>query len=574
MSSFNGFYAGVRIFAAFAILSGAASMAHAQLSLACIAGGAVLPELRSEGITELTGDLVFNCSGGTSTPLGAVVPQTDIQVFISNPLAITSRLIGSGSEALLMIDDPFEPDQILCPTPLTGCSVTGAGVDSITQQNAYKGGRISVFQGVPASLNSVVFHGVPIDPPGAALDPNGSPLLRVIRITNIRVNASQFHSAGFTSVTASVSVSVPAVMPVNQQAIQTTGIILQGLVTTYSNTPQPGGFPYQQCTAATNVSAGDVTFSEGFGTSFKTRTVGQSGDFGVTVPHTGASVVGVQDVPGQFFNTETGFYNPLLGLGADPGGAGLADFGTRFKVTFSNVPAGVTITGPTGFITSGSTLTVHQTASETGPYNESAANTFTATSTLNSYTFVYEVTDADIVNENVTISFKASWGTGASQPALGTAKISAWFGPTSTDVSPETEAVALIPRWVDFSTPADAFTIATCPACQAPLIQHVSASPNILFPPNDRLVPVKINYTDTDSCDHAPVCSLQVSDSEDSPNHGRQPDWLVLDAHHVLLRAELDPKGKTRVYTVAIRCTDKKGLSSTAKVAVTVPARH
>ncbi len=244
------------------ILIGAATTATAQTALSCIAGGAVIPELRSEGIAELTGDLVYNCSGGTATATDSVIPQVTVQVFINNPMAITSRLIGSGSEALLMIDDPFEPDQVLCTTPLTGCSVNGVGPDSSAQQNAYKGGRTSVFQGVAAGLNWVLFNGVPIDPPGTALDPNGSPLVRVIRITNIRVNASQFHGSGITSVLASVSTSPSSALPINQQGTQTLGLILSGVEVTYSNTPQPGGFPYQQCDATTNVSAGDVTFTE------------------------------------------------------------------------------------------------------------------------------------------------------------------------------------------------------------------------------------------------------------------------------------------------------------------------
>src|SRR5882672_6191832 len=118
----GGFKGGIRLLAALAILLSAASMARAQIALSCIAGGAVIPELRSESITELTGDLVYNCTGGLSTQQSSPVPQVTIQVFINNPLAITSRLIGSGSEALLMIDEPAEADQVVCTTPLTGCS--------------------------------------------------------------------------------------------------------------------------------------------------------------------------------------------------------------------------------------------------------------------------------------------------------------------------------------------------------------------------------------------------------------------------------------------------------------------
>src|SRR5206468_4367151 len=112
-----------------------------------------------------------------------------------------------------------------------------------------------------------------------------------------------------------------------------------------------------------------------------------------------------QDNPGQFFNTETGFYNPNFGggLGAAPGGAGLADFGTRLKVVFTNIQAGVTLSAPV--VITNDTLTIHMTASETGPYNPVGGSdtTFTATSTSNSLSLVYEVTEADISVESIPV---------------------------------------------------------------------------------------------------------------------------------------------------------------------------
>jgi hypothetical protein len=45
---------------------------------------------------------------------------------------------------------------------------------------------------------------------------------------------------------------------------------------------------------------------------------------------------------------------------------------------------------------------------------------------------------------------------------------------------------------------------------------------------------------------------------------------MVLDAHHVDLRAERMGTSSGRVYTVNISCSDKLGLSSTAMTTVTV----
>jgi hypothetical protein len=54
------------------------------------------------------------------------------------------------------------------------------------------------------------------------------------------------------------------------------------------------------------------------------------------------------------------------------------------------------------------------------------------------------------------------------------------------------------------------------------------------------MVPVTVNYAVNDNCDPAPVCSLSVSDNEgEGGGSGHtSPDWMVLDAHHVDLRAE------------------------------------
>ncbi|MBI2679720.1 MAG: hypothetical protein HYX25_01785 [Candidatus Solibacter usitatus] len=196
-------------------------------------------------------------------------------------------------------------------------------------------------------------------------------------------------------------------------------------------------------------------------------------------PHSGTTV-SEQDYPNTFYFSESGFYNPALGLGTNPA-PGLPDFGTRLKVTFNNIPAGVTISGPAGFISTDTTnfglLTVHQTATETGPYNPSVANAFTATASANSHTFVYEVTDADISSTRVTISFKASWSGAPNQPALGTVQMAAWYAPTSTNLSAGTAAVAPIPRFQDFSQPAvSAFTIVS----QCSTIPTVTSF-NVLF---------------------------------------------------------------------------------------------
>ena len=73
----------------------------------CVANAGVPPIVRSEGVTELVGDLILNCQGGTPTPAGVNIPLSNIQIFLNTN--ITSRLLNSGnlSEATMLIDEPY-----------------------------------------------------------------------------------------------------------------------------------------------------------------------------------------------------------------------------------------------------------------------------------------------------------------------------------------------------------------------------------------------------------------------------------------------------------------------------------
>lgn len=109
-------------------------------------------------------------------------------------------------------------------------------------------------------------------------------------------------------------------------------------------------------------------------------------------------------------------------------------------------------------------------------------------------------------------------------------------------------------------------------ACHGPAITAVSASPNSLWPPNHKMVPVTIAYNVTDDCTPPPSCALSVAgnEGEGGGSGHTSPDWQVLDAHHVDLRAERMGTGSGRDYTITIDCTDSLGLASNAATNVTV----
>ena len=123
-------------------------------------------------------------------------------------------------------------------------------------------------------------------------------------------------------------------------------------------------------------------------------------------------------------------------------------------------------------------------------------------------------------------------------------------------------------------TESEGFVPAECPSIS---ITGVSASPSVLWPPNHLLVPVTVNYTASlvapapSFCN--PVCALSVTSNEPENGTGdgdTAPDWQLVDAHHVLLRAERSGQGKGRIYTIKINCNNGTHVAQ-ASATVTVP---
>jgi len=405
---------------ALAVLALFAGLASAQVSTPGTVGGnftctttngAVTPTLRSEGYTELTGDIVIACQGGPAPALGSTIATANFTIFLNT--AVTSRLLqataaGNASEALLLIDEPgsglsgYGPSvpQTLCTTPSVG-----AGAGGCTQFVGTFGGTpgvpivassciapacaapnftgtaqgANIFQGVVQG-NSVTFFGVPI------LAPTSAGVSRVFRITNIRGNANQITAGGPTpgSIVASISTNGSSSLPIGSSTL-TVGFVTPGLNatnTTVRNATNTGGggTSFNQCTSVsvsstTNTATtqtGGVQFQENFATAFKVRYAGVSN--GVATPN-----VGIQNVPGQIYNSESGFFLAAAAFSSPGTGtsqaAGQADYGTRLKATFSNVPSGVSLFVSTRDVTNNfavgssaqqAVLVVGETASDSG----------------------------------------------------------------------------------------------------------------------------------------------------------------------------------------------------------------
>jgi len=246
-----------------ALLAGLSIPASAQIggtAVTCNNGGATTPIVRSQGLTELMGDLVLNCTGGSPTLPNQAVPPVNITVILS--VNITSKLVSGGAlafnEALLIIDEPNQaapgPNS---NRPILNCGAAGApdtglesgpGVCSIISDGnpvtTYNGvqnkfgtttcaasvfgcGSPNVFQGRQGNqlnaglINNISFLGVPFDPPGTSTT-------RVLRFTNIRGNASQQQIAS-----TFIQIPITAQVAINGSTAFSVNIPFQGQVLAY-----------------------------------------------------------------------------------------------------------------------------------------------------------------------------------------------------------------------------------------------------------------------------------------------------------------------------------------------------
>lgn len=106
-----------------------------------------------------------------------------------------------------------------------------------------------------------------------------------------------------------------------------------------------------------------------------------------------------------------------------------------------------------------------------------------------------------------------------------------------------------------------------------PHISRARAMPDVLWPPNHRLVPVRINVRADDLCGPVTCKIRSVRCNETDTRHGRDrsPDWIITGDLSLKLRAEKSGSKKNRIYTITIECKDASGNTSTRNVTVTVP---
>src|ERR1035438_5847152 len=352
-------------------------VAAAQDAVACAAYSFSPATVRAEGVTELVGDILMWCVGGTPVSTGTVIPAYDIQLTFNAP--VTSRIIGSdgqSSEALLLVDEPDPTAQFPCEQASGVCQSVGNGTGT-----GYYGGDAStnrnVFQGLQTAGNTLLWKAVPLDPPGT--DSSGNGLYRFFRIKNVRLDATSLTRGAPDLGTITLRITGNGlyrffrIKNVRLDATSLTGgatdlgtisISITGTVGTIPvdngvltlGTASPSLTAVVRDAGDKNTVAAGATVGVGAAaTVARVATLSFVGGFpGADMARTAATYIDAdtspppvdQNVAGTSYGTETGFYNSTFGsYGArgDLSTAGLADSGTRYMAVIDNVPDGFTV---------------------------------------------------------------------------------------------------------------------------------------------------------------------------------------------------------------------------------------
>jgi len=487
-------------FLALAVVALIAVPASAQ-PLSCFAQATGTPSIRADGIAELVGDVLIKCDGGTPTAVGQPLPEVNIQIFTTNNINITSKIIVSPfSEALLFVDEPVPGNQVLCGSTrapnFTGypgeCGITKAATG--TPYDNSTASRPNAFQGRQLGANSLLWI-LPFDPPGTTTS-------RYLRITNVRVNASQLNVPAGAQAAVGLFIStspsglgigslLPISLPITNPA-PTVAFAQQSHTFAVS-----GAANFLQCISQNKDFAGDtqgssptsqmnLRWTENFPTAFKRRTLAMTTNPSDTSPDPVSQNDFRTATSAASYNTETGFFiralddangwftSPLMPAGT----TGLANSGTRLIARFSNVPNGVTlwvacygnlvntlyttqITGNVRLVTTDPNGAGPFSATPLGSPQQSGIAQVSLIA--NAGSAVWEILNTDsAVSEQARIPVYVVYvaNTTNNLPGLGQASVNGSLAPLSSVMV--ASATAPVPRFVDLSTAQKLFRIDSC----------------------------------------------------------------------------------------------------------------
>jgi hypothetical protein len=109
-----------------------------------------------------------------------------------------------------------------------------------------------------------------------------------------------------------------------------------------------------------------------------------------------------------------------------------------------------------------------------------------------------------------------------------------------------------------------------------PVIKTLKATPDSLWPPNHKMVPISIQVIAADNCDPKPVCRIAEVQSNEPVGQGAgtgnfEPDWVINGDLGLELRAERSGNNDGRRYDVSLECADKFNNYTRGTVSMEVP---
>jgi hypothetical protein len=104
----------------------------------------------------------------------------------------------------------------------------------------------------------------------------------------------------------------------------------------------------------------------------------------------------------------------------------------------------------------------------------------------------------------------------------------------------------------------------------SPEFLALTASPSLLWPPNNKMASVIIHADILDTCDGTPLARILSVTSNEAEKRGKL-DWEITGPFTLNLRAERLGSGAGRTYTVTVEATDSAGNSATNQVSIFVP---
>jgi len=375
---------------------------------------------RSEGIAEMMGDVLLNCSG--TVPVAGILANIRLRLTAN----ITSHVIsGSTNEATLILNE----------------GMVGSPAVRMWQGYGTPPGGQNIYQAKKISDDEIEWAGVWLAAAGTTF--------QTIRITNVRGNAQS--RGDFATIYASINIVSPTSVPVDNNLLVVAdtrpGMSFSVDAISLKNCEDPSKLGTREVDDVDwAANAFLLMFQEGFASSFRPQDAGTD-----------------HSIPGGGYLDESGFNPGALAQGtlADSiAEIGAATQGTRLMARFKDVPDGATLTAPWRVVTEdGLVLIAVLDVDDDGSGGEFADEDFEVDP---DDPLVYEVTevtnDSYSTRETVIIPIEVEFDVPG---PLGAATVNGNFAPISTVFTmsgPEPE-----PRFVDSNSAyEDAFDIGPC----------------------------------------------------------------------------------------------------------------